>query len=123
MRAEAIAALSQWIEPQERDRVLGVVRAIDRDPGSSVDEVIRPWITQWLTKPDAPMQSELMRAASALDINVGDVTWISDSRRNVDARIELLNQMLGRDDPDLARALDAAIWFFGLRLLHRRRLR
>jgi quinoprotein glucose dehydrogenase len=109
MRIEAIRALGDWDSPPQRDRVLGVVRAMPRGADDSVATVIAPWIAGEMESPRAALQKELILAAAHLNIDVGDVSWITDKRRDVEVRMQVLDMMAVRDDARLQQAIDAAL--------------
>jgi quinoprotein glucose dehydrogenase len=109
MKREALKALGEWIDPPPRDAVLGVIRPRDRDPGNSVKEVIGPWISQTLQSAEAPLQQEIMLAASKLHLPVGDVSWLGDSNRELEVKTLLLDQMADRNDERLPEAIDVAL--------------
>ena len=109
LKTEAIRALADWTSTNPRDRVLGFVRPLAQRDAEAVAAVIGPWLAQTLARPDAPLQHELILAASKLAVAVGDVGWITDTQRDVQVRSKLLDMMDQRNDDQLQQAIDAAL--------------
>jgi quinoprotein glucose dehydrogenase len=101
--------LGDWTTPPKRDGVLGDIRPLAKRSGDAVEEIIGPWITRVLASRETALQQEIMAAASKLEIAVGNATWITDSRRDIEVRRQLLTMMAERNDDQLPQAIDAAI--------------
>lgn len=109
LKRAALKAIGDWLTPPVRDRVVGWTRPRERVTGSSLEEVISPWISDKLQSSEAPLQQEMMLAASQLRIPVGDVSWIRDAKRDLEVKTQLLDQMAERGDNRLAEAIDVAL--------------
>jgi quinoprotein glucose dehydrogenase len=116
IRREAIACLSDWSDPPQRDRVTGFWRPLaKRNPG-----IIRKWL-----EPRAPalfanttgeLQTSVTKMIEKYEIesSLFEFTeWVKGEKCDVETRLAILSLLVARKDPQAEGMLEVALWQCG----------
>ncbi|MEM7391827.1 MAG: PVC-type heme-binding CxxCH protein, partial [Verrucomicrobiota bacterium] len=99
MRQEAIAALSDWVAPSPRDRVLGYHRPLEPRDEQIVQRELASALPGVLTQCKGRVEADATRLASKYKISMDKETflaWVNDQNRPVENRIAALRFLAGR---------------------------
>ncbi len=112
IRAEAIAALSEWQTPSNRDRVTGYWRPIPARDGTVVRDVVQQAASQLLATTDGPLQTQVTKLLTKLDVETNDrafAAWVGDPQRAESSRLAALRLLAHREFASLPEVVEQSL--------------
>ena len=99
IREEALAALADWTDPPQRDRVTGFWRALSKRDPSIAKSVLDSELSGLLTSVEGPLAAKVVELIARHDLKADDstiVSWVNDSQRPVGSRVASLHLLVTR---------------------------
>ncbi|QVL33506.1 HEAT repeat domain-containing protein [Telmatocola sphagniphila] len=103
VRLEAIAALRDWAEPPQRDRVIGFWRTLAKRDREIVRRVVSPSVEKILTQAQGMLLTEALNLIGTLDIPIREpllLEWVLDPKKETSTRRAALH-LLGERNSKL----------------------
>ncbi|MCA9114219.1 MAG: HEAT repeat domain-containing protein [Planctomycetaceae bacterium] len=111
-RAEAVAALADWSNPAQRDRVNGNWRPLEKRDPAIVRRAVERHVAALLAGSEGELLTSVTRLIDQLGVTADEATfftWLEDSQRQESARIAALNLLASRKSSQLPAAVDLAL--------------
>jgi quinoprotein glucose dehydrogenase len=103
MRAEALAALSDWAEPGSRDRVNGFWRPLSPREPDVIRSVVQDSAAALLAGTEGELLPTTLKLLAKFQVEINDAeiaTWALDGKRPVATRVESLRLLAARKSPE-----------------------
>ncbi|WP_425613442.1 PVC-type heme-binding CxxCH protein [Anatilimnocola sp. NA78] len=99
IRREALAALADWSNPAQRDRVNGNWRPLEPRDASIVRAAVQPQLSALLSNCTGELQVQVTQLIAKLELKTDDNTfieWVKDQTKEPSVRIAALELLAGR---------------------------
>jgi quinoprotein glucose dehydrogenase len=112
IRSEALAALKEWANPPQRDRVTGFWRTINPRDSELPRQVVEAGFQELLARTSGKLQTEVLQLAVSLGVKADDkqfIEWAKDPKREARLRVASLSYLAQRNSPATAEVLALAL--------------
>lgn len=99
LRREALDEIGLWIQPEKRDRVIGIWRPLDPRDSKMVRSTLEPLLPSLLSVSDPQLQTQVAKLIGTLELKADAdvfVAWLADPNRSAAARSAALSLLADR---------------------------
>ena len=112
VRLEALAALRDWTDPPQRDRVIGSWRPLGKRDVGIIRSVVDPEVATLLKSTSGKLQSMAVALVGQLGVAIDEALiaeWVADAKKDVSTRTAALHILGERKSKNLEAALSRAL--------------
>lgn len=112
IRAEAVAALKDWSDPPQRDRVTGFWRTLPKRDRKLIRGVVGPEFERLLGSASGPLLTAVVDLIGPLKLDVDEGLlggWVADGKKEVPVRVAALRVLAERKAKALGAIVDTAL--------------
>lgn len=112
VRADAVQAIADWVQPTTRDRVTGMWRPTPARAAEPVEQIVNGRFTSLLAATNGALQSAVIKLATQLKLNVDEpmfLAMVGDEQAGIESRAAALQLLAARKSKLTAEAADRAL--------------
>lgn len=112
IRREALEEIGLWIQPEKRDRVIGIWRPLPTRDAAMVRSTLEPLLPSLLAVSDPQLQTQVAKLIGTLELKADAevfLQWLGDANRAATARSAALSLLAARKVPQLDEQIALAL--------------